>query len=258
MDDKKENKIIIVLVIAIVTLLVGITVFIILVNKDNSNNIPLSNDTNNTVKEDINEYVLIPTAIKTLHEGDKIKEEDIEFIKVKREDLGKNVIINRSDVIGKYVSSNMTIVKGGVFTLESITDKSDSNILDDNDDMLYYNINANYNGASNLRVNDIVDIYYKYQDNNQNKYGILIENSKVVFIRDDKGKEVNFNDVNVKISEIIVSVSRENYNLLFNSYYVPNSQIIAIKGSYDKEDNEILVDKKTIEEYINNNSKLKD
>ena len=188
--------------------------------------------------------VSVPYATKELQARSEIKAGDVGSIKVASAMLTENVIRNQKDVIGKYVNYNTIIPKGSLFYNSSVVewkDMPDSAWKDISDGNTVVSLtvsglamfsNAIYPGAA-------IDLYYKTMDNRKLVYGKLIENIRVIAVKDENGKHMYDRSASqVGASAIIFSVNEELNLLLRKAMYLPAGSIVPVLRNSEYSNNE--------------------
>ena len=181
--------------------------------------------------------VSVPYATKELQARSEIKAGDVGSIKVASAMLTENVIRNQKDVIGKYVNYNTIIPKGSLFYNSSVVewkDMPDSAWKDISDGNTVVSLtvsglamfsNAIYPGAA-------IDLYYKTMDNRKLVYGKLIENIRVIAVKDENGKHMYDRSASqVGASAIIFSVNEELNILLRKAMYLTGTIVPVLRNS---------------------------
>lgn len=181
--------------------------------------------------------VSVPYATKELQARSEIKAGDVGSIKVASAMLTENVIRNQKDVIGKYVNYNTIIPKGSLFYNSSVVewkDMPDSAWKDISDGNTVVSLsvsglamfsNAIYPGA-------VIDLYYKTIDDQKLVYGKLIENIRVIAVKDENGKHMYDRTASqVGASAIIFSVNEELNILLRKAMYLTGSIVPVLRNS---------------------------
>lgn len=181
--------------------------------------------------------VSVPYATKELQARSEIKAGDVGSIKVASAMLTENVIRNQKDVIGKYVNYNTIIPKGSLFYSSSVVewkDMPDSAWKDISDGNTVVSLsvsglamfsNAIYPGA-------VIDLYYKTIDDQKLVYGKLIENIRVIAVKDENGKHMYDRTASqVGASAIIFSVNEELNILLRKAMYLTGTIVPVLRNS---------------------------
>lgn len=207
----------------------------------------------------------IPVAIKTIQPRTKITADMIKTIEVAPVVLSENVITNKKDVIGKYTAVNSVIPAGSMFYTNTVVEKEvlpDSAFLDLKKDEVPYNfpvtIDSTY--GNSIVPDSYIDIYMKsYNENGELMVGRLIENVKVIAVKDQQGKNVFENSDEVRIPAFLIFALDNELNILLrkasflNDYSVelfpvPHGAVVTAK------EGETMVSSQNLKDFINANT----
>lgn len=204
--------------------------------------------------------VTVPYATKILEPRKLITEEDISSVKVAKSMITENVIKSEKEVVGKYVNYNTTIPKGSLFynsqvvEWKSMPDASWSNIENGNT-VFSLSISGLVMFSNSIYPGAIIDLYYQTYDDGKLVYGKLIENIKVLAVKDENGQHVFEKSANqTNASAIIFSVPEELHLLLRKASYLSGSIIPVLRNAnYTNEEtnkNKTLVSSQYLKELI--------
>lgn len=192
--------------------------------------------------------VTVPYATDQIESRKEIVASNVGLIKVPKALLTDNVIREVKDVVGKYANYNTIIPKGSLFYRSQIVewkDMPDSAWADIDDGFTVVSLpvsgftmfsNAIYPGA-------VIDLYYQTFDEKL-VYGKLIENIKVIAVKDKNGKHMyDRNVAQSGASAIIFSVNEDLNILLRKALYLGGKIVPVLRNSeYSNQEN----DKKTV------------
>ncbi len=180
--------------------------------------------------------VSVPYAVNELKAREEIKAEDVGSIKVASAMLTENVIRNNNEVVGKFVNYNTKIPKGSLFYTSAVVEWKDmpdsawSDISDGNTVVslpvsgLVMFRNAIYPGA-------VIDLYYQTYDDKL-VYGKLIENIKVIAVKDENGNHIfDKTPTQTGASAIIFSVNEDLNILLRKASYLSGTIVPVLRNS---------------------------
>lgn len=204
--------------------------------------------------------VTVPYAVNELKSRTLITEKDVASVKVAKSMITENVIESEKDVIGKYVNYNTTIPKGSLFyksavvDWESMPDSSWSNIEDGNT-VVSLSISGLVMFSNSIYPGAIIDLYYQTYENKKLVYGKLIENIKVLAVKDQNGKHVFEKTASqTSASAIIFSVPEDLNLLLRKATYLSGSIVPVLRNSNyassETNQNKTLVSSKYLKELI--------
>lgn len=185
---------------------------------------------NMRVKSAINP-VAVPYAKQTINPGTQITEDMIGIMEVPPAMLKGNVITNKGNVVDKYSNDDSIIPEGSLFYTRSVVEKEQlhsSVILDYPKGYVLYNmaVDAASTYGNSVYPGNYIDIYLKAvnritdnsavtADADKIMLGKLIENVKVLAVKDSSGQSVFSNlDENRTPAMIVFAVPEEYYILL--------------------------------------------
>lgn len=140
--------------------------------------------------------VSVPVAKVTIQPRTEITAEMIERIQVPKITVKSNVLLNNTQIIGKYTAINSVIPQGSMFFKQVIVEKADlpdSVFSDVKDGEIPYQFSVNMESTfgNSIFPGNKIDIYMKaVDDNNQIMVGRLLENVEVLAVKDSNGKNV--------------------------------------------------------------------
>ncbi len=181
--------------------------------------------------------ISVPYALQDINPGTQITEDMIGEAQVPPAMIKGNIYRSKESVIDKYSNADSIIPSGSLFYTRSVVEKEqlpNSIILDyPKGYVLYYmpvDMASTY--SNSIYPGNYIDIYFKATyassneaDPNNGKVmvGKLLENVKVLAVRDSNGKNVfsNTNENSVP-SQLIFAVPQEYYILLKKAVYLRN------------------------------------
>lgn len=162
----------------------------------------------------INSYKLVsvPYASEYLDSRTLIKNKDISYTKVPSSLLNENILLNDSEIIGKYVSSNSFINEGSLFfrnTVEDLSTMNDASYFEIEEDETVYelfvkNIDVN---AAHINNNMYVDLYLTI-DKPSILSDLLISGVKICGLYNSDYEDVNKSDSkrnNLSIISLVIT-----------------------------------------------------
>lgn len=176
----------------------------------------------------------IPYALTTIQPRQKITEDMIGYTDVPPAMLMGSVLTSPNLILGKYANYNTIIPEGSLFYAESIISASDLpdsafiNIPEGNVPFsLPVNVESTY--GNSIFPGNYINIYLKaLDDEGKIMVGKLIENIKVLAVKDSSGKHVFENTEEERTSShIIFAVPEELHLLLRKAYYLGNITDVA-------------------------------
>ena len=212
----------------------------------------------------------IPVAATTIQPRTKITNDMISYIDVAPIVLQKGkVITDVNEVVNKYSNYNTLIPEGSMFYNDTVikeSDLPDAAFVDLDEGQVPYNfpvtIDSTYGNA--IYTGNYIDIYMKAVDkDNKIMVGKLIENVKVLAVKDASGKNVFENSAEARTpAYLIFGVVPEINILLRKASYMSNYSVelfpVPHGVTITEEDGETTVSSETLKSFINSNSVAND
>lgn len=203
----------------------------------------------------------IPAAAETIQPRTKITSDMIDLVDIAPYVMQSNVIQSSKRVIGKYSNYNTVIPKGSLFYEESVVSEEelpDSAFVEVKEGEVPYNFPVTMESTygNSIYPGNYIDIYMKAEnESGVLMVGKLIENIKVLAVKDTSGRHVFENSQENRVpAYLIFGVSPEINILLRKASYmnaysvelfpVPHGATIATEGS-------TLVSSQTLKDFIN-------
>ncbi|PPA81158.1 hypothetical protein C4A76_24020 [Brevibacillus laterosporus] len=229
-NRKKKNNTIIPLVLSVA---VSCVFYVGVVKKTNADMKPIK----------------VPFAAKTLIEHTEIKKEDINFVEIPSSSLPPNTVITDPyELLGKYVGTNFSVPKNGLFYKEAITtaEKIPSRInklIEKGKYGLTMRVNLEKSVANSLKENMWVQVRFltNKTKTNQTLEGILEEKIKILAVRDNSGQDImRAENDKVKVPTIVVfEADEEQASYLSRAEALGNLSLVALsEADVPKENSE--------------------
>ncbi len=213
------------------------------------------------IKKAVNPVHDIPVASTTIQPRTKITADMITTVDVAPIVLGANVYTTKTQVIGKYSNVNTIIPKGSMFYKESLVREDelpDSSFVDVPDGQIPYNfpVNMDTTYGNSIFPGNYIDIYMKAETEDGTLIvGKLIENVKVLAVKDSSGKHVFENSEESRIpSTLIFGVDPEINILLRKASYMNNFSVELFPvphGGTVPTTGTTIVSSQTLKDFIN-------
>lgn len=174
----------------------------------------------------------------TLPNRTLISDDELEEVKVPLAYLSDEVILNKEDIIGKYVKINTSIPKGSFFYKESLDDYE---LIKDNlnSDLLAgevaFDISANHIKANQAYLNKgiYVDVYLTISKDRVIS-DLLINNVKVIGLYDASRQEIKDYDKDSLLSSICLAVPSEVLPILNKAEVLGELSLVIGNNTYQK------------------------
>lgn len=207
--------------------------------------------------------VSIPVAKVTIQPRTQITKDMIEYVSIPSIAVKNNVIRNSSTIIGKYTNVNSVIPAGSMFFSSVLINKEelpDSAFVEVKDGEIVYNFPVNMASTygNSIFPGQMVDIYMKAVDDDKKiMVGRLLENVKILAVRDSQGKNVFENtDDNRTPAYLIFGVEEEIHILLRKASYMGNGVVLfpVPHGGVGTSEGETQVSTQYLKDFINSHT----
>ncbi|MBQ2639904.1 MAG: hypothetical protein IJF92_03985 [Bacilli bacterium] len=228
---------------------------------------------NARVKQAINPIV-VPYAKDTISPGTQITEDMVDTTEIPPAMIKGDVIRNQSDVIDKYSNADTVIPKGSLFYKRNVVEKEQlpaNIILKYPKGYVLYNMPVDVESTygNSMYPGNYIDIYLKAVntltedqikagDPNADKimYGKLLQNVKILAVKDSDGQAVFANVEEQKAPAMLVFALPNEYNILLRkaSYLrTYDSSLIPVptNESLKKNPGKVKVSDKDLRDWIN-------
>lgn len=207
----------------------------------------------------------IPVASETIQPRTLITEDMIDYISVAPIVLQDSVIRSRNAIVGKYSAANTLIPQGSMFYKNTVVEQSDlpdAAFVDLEDGQIPYNFPVTMASTygNSIYPGNYIDIYMKsYNENGELMVGKLIENVKVLAVKDNQGQNVFENSDEVRTpAYIIFGLNSEMNILLRKASYMNDFSVDLFPVPHgvrvDAEEGETAVSSQTLKDFINANT----
>lgn len=214
-----------------------------------------------------------PTSIfvakETIQPKKLITREMLETIKVSPVMIKDGVVRNVNSIVGKYTNYNTVIPKGSMFYAEVLVDKEilpDTAFGDLEDGQIPYNfpVNMDTTYGNSMTPNSYIDIYMKAVDDSGTlMVGRLLENVKILAVKDQEGKNVFENTSETRTPDtLIFGVDDEVHILLRKASYLTSFGVVLFPvphgGNNTSYEGATKVSSQYLKEFINANTVAND
>lgn len=203
------------------------------------------------------EPVRVPYAKVTIGPRTEITSDMIGYVDIQQTAIKGNILTNINEqIVGKYTNINVTIPEGSLFyrdTIVKFDELADSFLINIPDGMVAYNFKVDVmkTYGNSIYPGNYVDIYFKGIVDDKIKLGKLVENVKVLAVKDSNGNHVFENTTDNRTpNQIIFAVTNEMHELLRTAEYMSDTELILVPTnvSYKIEDTNQIVTQLTSEE----------
>ena len=178
--------------------------------------------------------VKLPYAKVTIQPRTKITEDMIDYMDVLPTMVNSDTIKNVNNVVGKWSNYNTIIPKGSLFytttvvTAEELPDSAFVSMPSDYTPF-YLTVNTTTTYGNSIFPNNYIDIYLKVLDlDGKPMVGKLIENVKVLAVKDSNGRHVFENSDEARTpATIIFGLPEDLHLLLREAKYLANFDEVA-------------------------------
>ena len=168
----------------------------------------------------VNPVSNIPVAAETIQPKTQITSDMIEYIDVAPVVLQSNVIRNKNQIIGKYSNYNTVIPQGSMFYTDVVVEESDlpdSAFVELAEGEVPYNfpVTMDTTYGNSIYPDNYIDIYMKaVNEDGQLMVGKLIENVKVLAVKDSQGRHVFENSAEARTPSTLIFGLQPELNIL--------------------------------------------
>lgn len=178
--------------------------------------------------------VRVPYAKTTIQPRTKITEDMIGYVEVLPNMVNSETIKNIQNIVGKWSNYNTLIPKGSLFyttTVVSASELPDAALVNVPNGYVPFNLSVNTatTYGNSIFPNNYIDIYLKALDaDGKPMVGKLIENVKVLAVKDKNGRHVFENSEEERTPSIVIfAVPADMHLLLRNVVELSNVKSIA-------------------------------
>lgn len=215
--------------------------------------------------------VAIPYAKQTIKPKTKITSDMVGIMNVPRDMIRGDVITDQAQVVGKYVINDSVVPEGSLFYTRCVVPKDqlpDSVLLEYPEGYTLYNMQVTMESTySNMILpKNYMDVYVKITNNidkdatspieDRIMVGKLLQNVKVLAVKDANGDDV-FEDLDEKKTPalIIFAIPEEYHILLRKAEYLNNysAELIPVptNASLQSNPDEVSISSTEIKDFIN-------
>ena len=208
--------------------------------------------------------VSIPVAKQTIQPRTLITKDMLEYVSIPSAAVKSNVLKTTGLIVGKYTNVNAVIPKGSMFYSDVLVkqeDLPDTAFVEVADGEVPYNFSVSMAStyANSMYPGNYVDFYMKAKnENGEIMVGKLIENVKILALKDASGKNVFENTAEDRTpSYMIFGVSNEIHILLRKATYL-GSSVYSIDvfpvphgGAVETKPGETVVSTQYLKDFIN-------
>ena len=199
----------------------------------------------------------------------EITDKMIKTIKVAKVGVPKNVVRNKNNIIGKYTNVNTVIPDGSMFYSDVLVDEKnlpDSAYVDIPVGQVPYNFPVTMSSTygNSILPGSYIDIYMKaYNEQGRLMVGKLLENVKVLAVRDASGRNVFENTDETRTPAFFIfGLDYENNIMLRKASYMSSYSVTLFPVPHGAEATseltENVVSSQTLKDFINANTVAND
>ena len=211
--------------------------------------------------------VKVPYAKTTIQPRTKITEDMIDYVEVLPSMVNSDTLKNIANIVGKWSNYNTLIPKGSLFyksTVVSSEELPDAALVNTPAGFVPFNLSVNTSTTygNSIFPNNYIDIYFKALDQDgKPMVGKLIENVKVLAVKDKNGRHVFENSEEERTPSILIlAVPEDIHILLRNANALSNVKTVAAElipvpstESYSAEPGAIKLSSTALKTFIESN-----
>lgn len=211
----------------------------------------------------------IPIAAQTIQPRTKITSEMISYMNMASTAVKDNVYRKSAEVIGKYSNYNTIIPEGSMFFKEALVaekDLPDAAFVDIPENEIPYNfpVDMDTTYGNSIFPNNYIDIYMKAEDENGKlMVGKLIENVKVLAVKDSEGNHVFESTTESRTPAFLIFSLNAPMNILLRKASYMNTFSVELfpvphGASIATDEQTTIVSSQRLQDFINANTVAND
>lgn len=212
---------------------------------------------NYRIKQETNP-ISVPYAKVEIQPRTQITEDMIGYVKIPKNMLTNNNVMNASDIIGKYANYNTVIPSGSLFyksTLVTRAEMPDSAWADipDGYTVVSLSVNTETTYGNSIFPGNYIDLYYStYDETGKLLLGKLIESIEVLAVKDASGNHVFENSGQLKAPSSLIFAVPESMHLLLRKASYLSGELIPVprNKSYSENPSATIVSSEYIRDFI--------
>ena len=201
----------------------------------------------------------VPMAVRDLQAREEITEESFVTVKVAASMITENVIINKNDLIGKYVNYNTFVPEGGMFYRSAVVtwkEMPDSAWADIQEGYTIFSlpVDSKTTYGNSIYPNDKIDLYYQNSMNGKIFLAPLIEGIEVLAVKDSNGAHIfKKSSEQRNAAALIFALPDEMYSVITRASFISGGTIIPVPRNASYNPDTTMGNEKVLE-FIDNNS----
>ena len=178
--------------------------------------------------------VNVPIATRRINAREEITEELFTTVKVASSMITGNVILNKNDLLGKYINYNTFVPEGGMFYRSAVVDWNqmpDSAWADIQEGYTIFSLKVTSTSTfgNSIYPGDKIDLYYQNSLNGKIFLGPLIEGIEVLAVKDENGSHIFKKSSEQKnAAALIFAVPDDMFSIIKRAYYISGGTILPV------------------------------
>lgn len=178
--------------------------------------------------------VNVPIATRRINAREEITEELFTTVKVASSMITGNVILNKNDLLGKYINYNTFVPEGGMFYRSAVVDWNqmpDSAWADIQEGYTIFSLKVTSTSTfgNSIYPGDKIDLYYQNVLNGKIFLGPLIEGIEVLAVKDENGSHIFKKSSEQKnAAALIFAVPDDMFSIIKRAYYISGGTILPV------------------------------
>jgi hypothetical protein len=205
--------------------------------------------------------VPMPYAKDTIQPRTLITADMVGYMNIPKARLRGNVIMDSDKIINNYSHINTVIPAGSLFyneTIVSFSELPDASLIEIEEGLVPYNFRVDMEKTygNSIFPGNFIHIYFKgYNEEDELMVGRLVENIRVLAVKDRNGRHVFENTEEARIPSILIfAVTEEIHLLLRKASYIKGRDIelipVPIAGVFETEPGMVEISNTIIEQFI--------
>jgi len=180
-------------------------------------------------------FTNIYVASHNIAQRTKITIDDIEIIKVPKDFINEDVLIDKNEIIDKYVKLSYSIPKGSLiyknYLEDDIKDLANTLLFDNQVTYDLYVSDAKINTA-HLSKGMYIDIYLTIDKKDKVISDLILQDCRITGFYDGNGKEILDYDRSTRIMVVSLAINKEDVSLLNKAMVIGSLNTVVKSNTY--------------------------
>lgn len=180
-------------------------------------------------------HIDVCVASHQISQRTKISEDDLQIVKVSKDYISEDVLVNKDEILGKFVKLSYSIPKGSLIYKtaieENIKDLANTLLMQGeiNYDLYTKDIKIN---IANLAKNMFMDIYLTIDTKDKPISDLLLSNARITGLYDTNNKQILDYDNDSKVAIVTIAISENDVITLNKALLVGELNCVTNNNVY--------------------------